>query len=101
WAGRREQRGWGEELDGVAEPLFGREQNRALTDGKFAEPRSSAVVTARIAHAGALPPPFIFGKAARTLPEREQRQRHVRMRIGEILVDRDRLFETCHRIGVS
>ena len=76
-AGARQQWGIADELDAVAETLFGRQQNCALPDGKFAEPWPAAIAAARIGHAGAFPPPFIFGKAARQLPEREEREREV------------------------
>ena len=97
----RQQRGIADELYAVAEPLFGGEQYRALTKGKFTEPGSAAVPAAHVSHAAAFPSPFVFGKPTWQLPEREKRERHVGMCIGEILVDGDRFFETCNRVGVA
>ena len=42
------------------------------------------------AHAGALPAPFVFGKAARIVAERQQRQRGVEMRVGVVRLQRQR-----------
>ena len=85
----REQRRIADEHDGVAEPLLGMQQDGLAPERVFAEPERLAQAAPR--DAGTLPAPFILRETAAVVVDRQQRQRLVEMRVGEVLVGRDRL----------
>src|SRR5215510_4660492 len=64
-AGAGQKRDVADELDAVAESLFGSEKDPALAEGKFSQPEATAVSAPRVRHARAFPAPFVFGKASR------------------------------------
>src|ERR1700742_4475662 len=76
------------------------QQDDACAERIFAEPERLAEASARSVHAGALPAPFVFGKAAPEVAGGEQRLRQVRMRVGVRLVDADGLLETAGGLGM-
>src|SRR5262249_28349247 len=62
--GARQKGGIADELNAVAQALFGRQQDRALSKGKFAQPEPATITAAGIGHTGAFPAPLVFRKAA-------------------------------------
>ena len=99
-AGARQQRRIAGELDAVAQALLGMQQDRLVTERKFAEPERAAIVAARVGHAAAFPAPFVLRKAVPQVAHSEQRQRLIEMGVGIILLQRDGLAEARHRLVV-
>ena len=69
-AGARQERRVAGELDGVAQSLFGVQQNRLVAERKFAEPERTPVAAPDIGHAAAFPAPFILFETAPQLAQR-------------------------------
>ena len=88
----RQQRRVADELDGVAQPLLGMQQDGLAAERIFAEPERLAEAAAR-RHAAALPAPFVFLEAAAVVAERQQRQPFVVVGVGVVLVERQHLAE--------
>src|SRR5262245_3845347 len=92
-AAARELRYVARELDDVAEPLLGVDEDGLARERIFAEPeRLAETLTPR--HAGAQPARLVFREAALVVAEREQRQRLVVLDVGIVLVggERSRIF---------
>ncbi len=100
-AAARQQRRIARELDGVAQTLFGMQQDGLARERIFAEPERAAVAAARVGHAGALPAPFVLLEAAAQVAQPEQAQRLIEMGIGIVFLPRDRLAEAVDRVGVA
>src|SRR4029450_10609022 len=102
-ASLRQQRNVARELDRIAQSLLGVQQNRPSPQRIFSEPERTAAAMPR--HVRSPPSPFVFLKAAPKVPDGQQRQRLIEMRVGVVLlqferlgVARQRLIEAIERL---
>src|SRR5262245_28808811 len=86
----RQQRDVARELDRVAQPLLGVQQDRVALQRIFSEPERTAVAATLRRHAGSPPPPFVLLKTAAKVADRQQRKRLIETRVGVILADFER-----------